>query len=240
MSHIIKAIGRSFSHLLFPKLCLCCSDYISSEGYLCENCLLQLQLINPSERCPLCFSMEYCPEQLSCAFCKQQPPLLQGIAAAFDYMGPAASLVRKLKYGQQPYLAKGAGAFMAAQFLELDWPMPDWIIPVPISTMHYWQRGYNQSLLLAQHLANILQAPVCDALKRHSGDYSQAGLDREQRINLNRTSFALKKGISLCDSTLLLIDDVMTTSRTLRCCAEVLLDGYPAKIYALALCRALK
>lgn len=242
MTPIFKALSRSFSHLFFPKLCLCCSDDIPGEGYLCGKCLPQLELINPLERCPLCFSVEYCPEQLCCAFCKQQPPLLQGIAAAFDYVGPAASLVRKLKYGQQPYLAKGAAAFMAAQFIELSWPMPDWIVPVPISLMHGWQRGYNQSLLLAQHLADILQTPVCNALKRHSGDYSQAGLDREQRNRLNRASFVLKKdvAVSLYDSTLLIIDDVMTTSTTLRCCADVLLEGCPAKIYALTLCRAIK
>lgn len=240
MTHLLKALSRSFSHLFFPKLCLCCSDYIADEGYLCEKCLPQLELIQPSERCPLCFSMEYCPEQLCCTFCKQQPPLLQGIAAAFDYVGPAAVLVRKLKYGQQPYLAKGAAAFMAAQFLALDWPLPNRIVPVPLSLMHHWQRGYNQSLLLAEQLSKILQVPICDALKRYSGDYSQAGLNQEQRHSLNRSSFALKKDIHLHDSTILLIDDVMTTSTTLRCCAEILLEGCPANIYGLTLCRAIK
>ena len=73
------------------------------------------------------------------------PSQFHCIAAAFDYVGPAASLVKKLKYGNQPYLVKGMAGYLVAQFNELQWPFPDAIIPVPLSFSHWLERGYNQS-----------------------------------------------------------------------------------------------
>lgn len=174
-----------------------------------------------------------------CAPCSKQPPIIDRIAAAFDYAGPPATLIRKLKYAHRPYLAKGAGAYLAAQFLKLDWPLPDLIIPVPISLSHKFERGFNQCLLLAEAFASIIEKPVADILRRRSGDYSQAGLTREQRTAYDGSSLYLKSGVSVCDKTILLIDDVMTTGSTVRKCGEVLRQGCPSSIYALVVCKAL-
>src|SRR5262245_34544757 len=117
------------------------------------------------------------------------------MAAVFDHIGPAATLVRKFKYSNQSYLAKGLAGFMALQFIRLNWPMPDLIVPVPISTAHWFDRGFNQSYLLARSLSDLLSCPVADILKRRSGDYSQAGLKRSDRLKLEKESFLLKKQI---------------------------------------------
>jgi ComF family protein len=137
-----------------------------------------------------------------------------------------------------PYLATGAGAYMAGQFLRLEWSMPDYIIPVPITRMHKWERGYNQSLLLAESMANLLSRPVLEALSRSSGDYSQAGLSRKQREQLQGQAFRLSVDISLENKNLLLVDDVMTTGTTMHRCTETLLTACPASVYGLAFCRA--
>jgi ComF family protein len=163
---------------------------------------------------------------------------LDKIAAAFDYEGPAATLMRQLKYGGQSYLAQGAGAYLTAQFLRLEWPMPDYIIPVPMSFMHWLDRGYNQSLLLAESMGEMIQRPVQDILYRRSGDYSQAGLSRWQRQELDGRTIRLNATLDLRDKTVLLVDDVMTTGSTIRKCAEVLMEAAPARIYGLVLCKA--
>jgi ComF family protein len=164
------------------------------------------------------------------------------VAAAFDYEGPAASLVKGLKYGSLDYLAIGMGAFMAAQYIAMEWPWPDYIIPVPLSSMHLLGRGYNQSALLAASLGHLLQRPVLEVLGRYSGDYSQAGLLRQQRLALNSQCFALRPGFcdKLAGKNLLLVDDVITTGTTLTCCAEVLRKELPATMYAIAFCRAME
>jgi ComF family protein len=162
------------------------------------------------------------------------------MAAAFDYEGPAVSLVRRLKYAHQPYLAQGMAAFLVAQFDRLQWSMLDVIIPVPLSFTRWLERGYNQSALLAEEMGRLLQRPVWHALKRRSGDFSQAALSLEQRRTLGGKGFRRNSTYALQGKVLLVIDDVMTSGLTLRHCAEALNEGIPAALYALTFCRTLK
>ena len=126
---------------------------------------------------------------------------------------------------------------MAVQFLSLDWPIPDFVIPMPMSRLRKIERGYNQSELLAESLAQLIHRPICKGLKRKSGDFSQAGLDHSQRLNLKNDSFFVKNGEQLYDKIVLLVDDVMTTGSSLNCCAEALIPAFPQEIYALTFCR---
>lgn len=197
-----------------------------------------MEEINPEERCNYCFGPDITCERKVCSSCVQNPPVWQRAASALDYDGPAVSLITAMKYGNQPYIAKGAAALMASQFSKLNWPFPDLIVPVPIPFTRWIQRGYNQSWYLAKTLGEMIERPVCKALKRRSGDYSQAGLSSKQRKELGPDSFYLVKKGYLEDKTILLVDDVMTTGTTLRCCAEVLLEGYPNNIYVLTACRS--
>lgn len=197
-----------------------------------------MEEINPEERCFYCFSSEAVGESTACFTCQQNPPVWHRAASALDYVGPAVTLVTAMKYGNQPYIAKGAAALMASQLSKLDWPFPDLIVPVPIPFTRWIQRGYNQSGHLAKYLGMMVERPVCQALKRRSGDFSQAGLSSKQRKELKSDSFTLVKKNALEDKIVLLIDDVMTTGSTLKCCAEVLLEGVPKNIYVLTVCRS--
>jgi len=238
---MFKRIAQSFLNLIYPPLCLHCRrGLLNPQHLLCEDCLFILELIDPCTRCSFCFSADCETELRLCPECQKRRSILDGIGAAFDFAGPAASLIKKMKYSNMPYLNKGVAAYMAAQFCRLEWPMPDVIIPVPISLTHLFSRGYNQSALLAESLASLLNRRYCEVLKRKSGDYSQAGLDREQRMALDGEKFICRQGYDLQDKTILLVDDVMTTGSTLRRCAEALQSGYPNNIYALVFCRALR
>lgn len=238
---MIQPIIRAFSDLLFPPLCIHCLSQIEGElHHFCRNCFNQLELISPQERCPFCFSPQYCTERRTCPECHKNPPLLDRIAAAFDYYGPASTLVKKMKYGSQYYLADGAAAYMAAQFLQLDWNFPDYLIPVPISTAHWLERGYNQSKLIAEALGELIKVPVIEPIGRRSGDYSQAGLTRAQRLELKGSNFYLKKTPPLLGKRLLIIDDVFTTGSTLRRCAEILYESSPAAVHGFVFTRTVR
>lgn len=226
---------------LYPPFCLHCDSPLEYQTkLLCTECLPSMELINAEERCCCCFSPEISGEKKKCLSCLQDSPVWERAAAALDYHGPAVTIVRAMKYGNQPYLAKGAAAWMASQLHDLNWPFPDVIVPVPIPITRWIQRGYNQSLCLAKSLGEIIDRPVCSALKRRCGDYSQAGLSSKERKKLSSASFSLVKRVDLEDKTILLVDDVMTTGTTLKCCAEVLLEGFPKKIYTLTVCRAIQ
>jgi competence protein ComFC len=236
---VFHHIGKAFIHLLYPPSCLHCRFYLANPSHiLCESCLQLMEPIHPSERCSICFSPESDPRLKLCKDCYQRPHFFDGIAAVFDFLGPPATLVKRLKYSNMPYLAESMAAYLITQFCRLDWPMPEVI--VPISWTHLWDRGYNQSALLAQHFAQFIQCPVQEALCRKSGDFSQAGLNRSQRLLLEGEKFKCKEKMGLQNKTLLLIDDVITTGSTLKRCAEALQAFYPKKIYALAFCRAIR
>jgi competence protein ComFC len=216
--------------LLFPPLCLHCQKITGSpRKRLCSDCVELLELLVLEGRCAYCFSAKSC-------VCIDRPPILKKVAAAFDYYGPAASLVRALKYGNRPYLAKDAAAFMLVQWHKLGWERPSCIVPVPQSFMHGLSRGYNQSLLIAQALGALLECPVENILKRSSCTLSQTGQDAKQRKKLSPDAFLWKKHKDISDQTLLLVDDVMTTGTTLNHCAATLQEGFPAGVYALTFC----
>lgn len=234
-------IVQSFLHLIYPPLCLYCQDTLSDpETIFCRPCTDLLEFIEPNARCRYCFG-EVTRQQppLICPECIKEPVVLHGVAAAFDYAGPAACLVKRMKYGAQPSLALGAAAFMVAQFGRLDWPMPDLIVPAPMPLLRQLSRGYNQSQRLAEEIGQFLQRPVINALYRQSGDYSQAGLTLAQRRTLERSTFQLRPQMDFVDQCLLLVDDVTTSGTTLKRCAEALGEGFPAHIYGLTLCRAI-
>lgn len=214
---------------------------LRSYALLCDECQKLLELLDPKDRCPLCFSEQESQQRKICFRCSKKQTYLDGAAAAFDYAGPAACLVKKMKYSNQPFLAKGLSAYLAAQLIQMEWPLPDLIVPAPTTFTHWIQRGYNQSLLLAEELGSLIERPVADIIYRAIGDYSQAGLSKAQRLSLHSQHFSLKKNrnIALLDKRVLLIDDVMTTGTTLGHCASVLMQESPAKIFALTICKSI-
>jgi len=158
------------------------------------------------------------------------------IASALDYIGPVQTVVKKLKYGRMPYLAKTAAAFMLMQFEKMGWECPDMIVPVP---RRLWFQGTNHAALLAKAFATHLKVDVHSYVGRRVGDLSQARLTQEQREHLSSSSFYLKKRATVVGKILLLIDDVASTGTTLRHTAEALKEGLPKKIYALTFARAI-
>ena len=238
--NFVQKLKESFLHLIFPTKCLHCRVQLPpSSLVLCETCGMLLELISPERRCPLCFNPLSDHESLLCTFCSNDSTHYTAVGAAFDYEGPAASLVRRLKYSNQPYLAQGMAAFLVAQFDRLNWPLPDALVPVPLSFVHWLERGYNQSALLAEEMWALLQCPVWPILKRQSGDFSQAALNLEQRKALEGGRFKVDSSKSLQGKTLLLIDDVMTSGLTLQRCAEVIKGEEPKALYALTFCRTI-
>lgn len=239
MLSLLRKIASPCIEIIYPPLCLCCQKYTPKKlNIFCPECYDLLTPIEASDRCPFCFSKDYNVKRRICASCSRKKRLIYKFASVFDYLGPAATLVKSLKYSNQFYLSEGSGAYMAAYLLNLGWPIPDIIIPVPITLTHWLQRGFNQSHLLANSMSRILSCPVQEALKRDNLAYSQAELSYKQRLQMGANSFILKKRQNLSDKVILLIDDVSTTGTTLNRCASALLPECPSAIYALTLCLA--
>lgn len=240
LSSFVSQFKNSCLHFFYPTCCLHCHCLLSpGKEVLCSACSFLLTLIDPDECCTICFNVLNHREVSPCSFCRQNPSLYYRLAAAFDYNGPAASLVQKLKYSNQPHLAQGMAAFLITQVEHLQWPLPTALVAVPQSYSRWLERGYNQAALIANELGLMIQRPVLNVLKRTSGDYRQTSLSYQQRKNLKNASFELIDSFKLHDQVIWVIDDVMTSGTTLQCCAEALSLGGPSKIYGLTFCRTL-
>jgi len=237
---VFKQILNACVDLIYPPVCLHCGLSLRVDQHLlCTCCLDLLEFLDFKLHCPKCFSLGFCSKKHICAKCSSKKSSLTAIAATFDYKGPSLTMIKNFKYGDKPYLSEGIAGFMAAQFVALKWPLPDIIVPVPISFSHWFTRGYNQAELLSKNLSLILQCEVQELLHRKSDDYSQASLNHNQRMKLTGKSIQLKKNKNCQDKIILLIDDVLTTGSTLQRCAESLLEGCPSSIYALTACHAI-
>jgi ComF family protein len=233
----MKKIIRTLQHFFYPTFCPSCRDEIQEPGLvLCNACSHLLELIDPQERCPFCFTETDGTAQ-PCVRCKDKERFCDYVACSFDYRSPAQHLIHEFKYRDRPYLAKGLAALLFLQFVELQWPDPDYIVCIPQSFSKYLRRGYNQGELLAKEFANFVKKPVANILHKHASTISQTHLRGEKRKILTPSIFRLHNA-HIEDKIILLIDDVYTTGATIEAAAQQLQKGHPHRIYALTVLRS--
>jgi ComF family protein len=118
------------------------------------------------------------------------------------------------------------------------------LVPVPLHKKRELWRGFNQSKILAQEIAEYFNLPLADDLlirHRHTALQAEIKNNEDRKINMQNafllSSEALKKNYNLKNKTIILIDDVSTTSSTLSECARVIKPLKPKKIWGLVLAR---
>ena len=171
-----------------------------------------------------------------CALCRSG---LRGFDAAYcygSYEGALRELIHLYKYGRVQTLAKPLGDLLAAALPREE--RFDAVTPVPLHWRRQWQRGFNQSELLARTMAARCGIPVVPALRRVRATLTQAGLSNTRRRQNVDTAFECRRGArALAGKRILLIDDVLTTGSTAAACARVLKRAGAAKVALLAVAR---
>jgi len=195
---------------------------------VCRACLEAPQPLSPEFFCASCrtpfqnaFPLD---TEGRCALCRHG---LRGFDAAYCF-GSYESVLRELihlyKYSGIRTLAGPLGNLLAAA-LPRDERF-DAITPVPLHWRRKWQRGFNQSELLARCLAKRCGIPPIETLRRVRPTLTQAGLSNTARRGNVTAAFrcrrdALRAG-RVAGRRLLLVDDVMTTGSTAAACAAAL------------------
>ncbi len=173
---------------------------------------------------------------------------LDGLWSLGIYQGSLREAIKQLKYGKVRGLAEALTDITLEYWVRyqpfiLDQIKKDagkgWVvIPVPL---HWWRgndRGFNQSSLIGQLLAQKLGLTYADGLKRVRYTKSQVKLKGKDRHYNIRNAFEISKPYTLNPSPyVLLIDDVWTTGSTLRECAYVLKRNGAKKVWAITLAR---
>ncbi|MFO7830833.1 MAG: ComF family protein [Desulfuromonadaceae bacterium] len=146
--------------------------------------------------------------------------------------------VHQLKYSGRFHLAQPLAQLLYARLHhEITEFAPQAIVPVPLHPERLRERGFNQSLLISQHLGKTLQVSVFSRyLMRIRATRSQTDLTRPQRQQNLRGAFALNGFLK--PQRILLVDDVVTTTSTCRECATILTSaGHGVAVVALGRAR---
>ncbi|MCO5176408.1 MAG: hypothetical protein M9890_05460 [Thermomicrobiales bacterium] len=125
-------------------------------------------------------------------------------------------MIHRLKYGSEPARAAWCASAIAAEVADIGWSV-DLIVPIPLHRSKQRSRGYNQSLLIAQHMARQIDVQAQDALVRVRHTQSQVDLDAAERRDNVRGAFVARRQFN--GASILLVDDVVTTGSTLIECA---------------------
>lgn len=218
----------------FPPHCLHCHEGVSS-GILCEICIEALTPLESDSRCRYCYQEGFQQgfQHGVCHTCRTKRFAFTGCAAVWELFGPPQTLIRTLKTGKQPALAKVIAAYLVTQWHQLNWPMPDFIVPVPAPWIQRIFRSTNAAFSIAEQVAKILDRPCLQPLQRTSGSFSQAKLPLSQRTALSSSSFRFRSETPLFNKTVLVIDDYFATGATMNRCSEALSEALPKAIYVL-------
>lgn len=110
------------------------------------------------------------------------------------------------------------------------------IVPVPLHTRRLRERGFNQSMYIAKALSAELGQPVVNLLRRTTYTTPQATLTARERIT--NIVGAINSGDNTSwPSSVILVDDVITTGSTIAECAKVLRHNGVQHICAVAIAK---
>lgn len=161
----------------------------------------------------------------------ENPPRHDGIAAGTLYNDTARELVLTFKHGRKIALAAMLAGMMQTRLSGLE---GTWLaIPVPLHRFRLWQRGFNQSALLARRIAAGSEMELLvDGLVRAKPTPSLGGLDKKQRAKALQGAIAInaKHKDRIKGTNILLIDDVLTSGATTNACVSVLKRAGAARV----------
>ncbi|HMK36636.1 MAG TPA: ComF family protein, partial [Desulfomonilaceae bacterium] len=110
------------------------------------------------------------------------------------------------------------------------------LIPVPIHVKRLTNRGFNQSLILAQRLSDATGIPVSrSGLRKITDTPPQVGLKRSERISNLKGSFGVFRPADVRGRRILLVDDVATTGSTIAECARTIRAAKAGRVDVLVL-----
>ena len=213
----MKKIFKFILDLLFPLRCLGCRR---EDFWLCPSCF---------EKLPLDPSYERFERIL--------------VFSASDYEKIIIKkIIKTCKFSSIQELAQAAGKLLVRGVLKfpeikdlLEHEDNLLIIPIPLSSRRQAERGFNQSLIIAQELSDYFNIPILDELKKTERQ-AQSELSANKRTK-NITNAFSWTGENLAGFKIILVDDVVTTGATLAEAAKILKKAGAKKVIGLAVAR---
>lgn len=228
----MNKLKEILKNIFLPRnlTCSCCGRESFTGGILCEKCLEKTQR-NDGYICEHCGVKTLLPEAY-CDRCRNKLTSFDKARSVYLYGEVTAMLVQKLKYGGEKYLAEEFAKEIYKLFVS-SVTHADGIVCVPMNEKREKSRGYNQSKLIAEKVAELSDAPFLDVTVKKKETESQVGKTyKERRRNLDG-SFGVKNKSLVKDKRIVIVDDVSTTGTTADVLAAALKNAGAAEVFAL-------
>lgn len=229
----LQKVFSSLLNLFFPPKCIKCKMHGS---LICQKCFDDIEFIN-TQICYKCSKLS--GEFKVCNLCQKQSGLKRVIVCT-HWQEPMKSFIYWYKYKKVYALKKKLGVLMAITFFKICRHKNIVLVPVPLHKYRLWDRGFNQSALLAEEVAKLLDVKVVNCLVRCKNTRPQFGLNKTMRPANIKGAFKFKKKylLKISNKTVVLVDDIVATGSTLQECARVLKNSGIKNVWSLVLAKA--
>ena len=226
-----------FSRLLhpLPSLCAVCRGW--GDGAVCADCHARYARQVP--RCAHC-ALQVPPGVVVCGSCLVEPPAFDAACVGLDYAHPWSTLIARYKFHGGLELLQALTAPLQTALHRAAQPLPELVLPVPLSKARLRERGYNQAWEAARHLARALHLKSdVHLLLRVKDSPHQLALPPDERAANVRGVFAVEplRRTELQGRHIAIVDDVLTTGATCAELARVLKQAGAARVDVWALAR---
>lgn len=240
-SRLARWRGALLQHLL-PGACALCGG--GCDDALCPGCAVQFfgpaAAIARCQRCANPLSGYHAATTgLLCGACQVHPPAFDCTLVAVDYALPIDQLVLQLKFGHRLALAPLCARLLRDSVLaQPAFTLPAVLCPVPLGPQRLAERGYNQALEIARPLARSLTLALHPRLlARVRETAAQSSVAPEKRQQNIAGAFAVPDSALVAGRHIGVVDDVMTSGRTLNEVAATLKRHGAARVSNLVFAR---
>lgn len=222
--------------LLFPKLCLGCSCL---GTYLCSSCSKKLKFID-RETCLYCHKASALG--LTHPGCMKNF-YIDGLLSIYTYDNLLKKIIKSIKYRLATEVfrefIKTIRPEALIKFCDLKKILKNGVLePIPLSSLRFKARGFNQAAYVALYFKKILNLPISELLVRKKNTLAQAQLQsKASRFHNLKGAFIISDRNKLIPETVILVDDVVTTGATVKEACRVLKKNGAQKVFVLALAR---
>jgi len=228
MLKFLQAYWNDFLDLVFPRICEACEKPLQGqESLLCTRCRIEIPRLASD-------SIGY--EATIKRFASYPEVISLNSFLVFSQK----SAVQRLIYGLKYHNKKELGPLLGRMFAQENTPVhADLILPVPLHPKREKERGYNQSKMFAEGLAEIWDIPLEDKLlvrTRHTR--SQTGKSKQERVENVSGIFEVADPEKIKDKAVILTDDVITTGATLESCIVTLVAAGCQRIHIITIAAA--
>jgi ComF family protein len=174
-----------------------------------------------------------------CSACRNRTLGFDAVIALGPYEGALRELCLRLKHERYAWLAPWLSELLIEARREAlaSLPADAWVVPVPLHWWRHWRRGYNQAEALARGLAGRIGLPLRRGLRRLRATMKLAELSPTERARALHGAFRARRSPGLARSTVVLVDDVLTTGATCGAAARALKHAGASQVVVIVLAR---